>query len=163
MYQDTGAMGAKFPTPGMTWDYISRLKDICNMKVVVKGVVTAEDAESALKNGADALIVSNHGGRAEASGWGSLDSLPEVLGAVAGEIPVMIDSGFRRGTDIFKALALGADAVCIGRAYLWGLAAFGQPGVEKVLDILRAELALVMGQMGTPSLKDIGPLSIGQH
>jgi len=163
MYQDTGATNAEFPTPGMTWDYIARLKDICSMKVVIKGVVTAEDAESALKNGADALIVSNHGGRAEASGWGSLDSLPEVLGAVAGEIPVMIDSGFRRGTDIFKALALGADAVCIGRAYLWGLAAFGQPGVEKVLDILRAELAFVMGQMGTPSLKDIGPHSIGRH
>lgn len=163
MYQDTGAMGAKFPTPGMTWDYIARLKDICSMKVVIKGVVTAEDAQNALRHGADALIVSNHGGRAEASGWGSLDSLPEVLRAVDGEIPVMIDSGFRRGTDIFKALALGADAVCIGRAYLWGLAAFGQPGVEKVLDILTAELALVMGQMGTPSLKDIGPGSIGRH
>jgi len=163
MYQDTGATNAEFPTPGMTWDYIARLKDICSMKVVIKGVVTVEDAESALKNGADALIVSNHGGRAEASGWGSLDSLPEVLGAVAGEIPVMVDSGFRRGTDIFKALALGADAVCIGRAYLWGLAAFGQPGVEKVLDILRAELAMVMGQMGTPLLKDIGPGSIGRH
>jgi 4-hydroxymandelate oxidase len=163
MYQDTGATSAEFGTPGMTWDYIGRLKSISKMKVVIKGIVTAEDAESALKHGADALIVSNHGGRAEASGWGSLDSLPEVLGAVDGEIPVMIDSGFRRGTDIFKALALGANAVCIGRAYLWGLAAFGQPGVEKVLDILRAELAMVMGQMGTPSLKDIGPHSIGRH
>jgi 4-hydroxymandelate oxidase len=151
MYQDTGATSAEFGTPGMTWDYIGRLKSISKMKVVIKGIVTAEDAESALKHGADALIVSNHGGRAEASGWGSLDSLPEVLVAVDGEIPVMIDSGFRRGTDIFKALALGANAVCIGRAYLWGLAAFGQPGVEKVLDILRAELAMVMGQMGTPT------------
>jgi 4-hydroxymandelate oxidase len=163
MYQDTGATSAEFGTPGMTWDYIGRLKSISKMKVVIKGIVTAEDAESALKHGADALIVSNHGGRAEASGWGSLDSLPEVLVAVDGEIPVMIDSGFRRGTDIFKALALGANAVCIGRAYLWGLAAFGQPGVEKVLDILRAELAMVMGQMGTPTLKDIGPHSIGRH
>ena len=133
------------------------------MKVVIKGIVTAEDAESAVQHGADAVIVSNHGGRAEASGWGSLDSLPEVVKAVDGEIPVMIDSGFRRGTDIFKALALGARAVCIGRSYLWGLAAFGQPGVEKVLDILRAELAMVMGQMGTPTLADIGPDSIGRH
>ena len=133
------------------------------MKVVVKGVVTAEDAISAVKQGADALIVSNHGGRAEPSGWGSLDSLPEVVTAVDGQIPVMIDSGFRRGSDIFKALALGADAVCIGRTYLWGLAAFGQPGVEKVLDILRGELAMTMAQMGTPSLKDIGPASIGRH
>jgi isopentenyl diphosphate isomerase/L-lactate dehydrogenase-like FMN-dependent dehydrogenase len=163
MYQDTGVNGAEFETPEMTWDYIARLKSISKMKVVVKGIVTAEDAESAVKSGADAVIVSNHGGRAEASGWGSLDSLPEVVAAVNGEIPVMIDSGFRRGTDIFKALALGADAVCIGRAYLWGLAAFGQPGVERVLDILNAELALVMTQMGTPTLKDIGPASIGRY
>lgn len=163
MYQDTDASSAEFATPGMTWDYIGRLKSISSMKVVVKGIVTSEDAESALQHGADAIIVSNHGGRAEASGWGSLDSLPEVLRAVDGQIPVMIDSGFRRGSDIFKALALGASAVCIGRAYLWGLAAFGQPGVEKVLDILRAELAMVMGQMGTPTLKDIGPHSIGRH
>ena len=116
-----------------------------------------------MQHGVDAVIVSNHGGRAEASGWATLDSLPEVVRAVDGAIPVMVDSGFRRGTDIFKALALGADAVCIGRSYLWGLAAFGQPGVEKVLDILRAELAMVMGQMGTPALKDIGPNSIGRH
>jgi isopentenyl diphosphate isomerase/L-lactate dehydrogenase-like FMN-dependent dehydrogenase len=163
MYQDTGARGEEFPTPGMTWEYIRRLKSISSMKVVIKGVVTAQDAKSAVQHGADALIVSNHGGRAEASGWGSLDSLPEVLRAVDGEIPVMIDSGFRRGTDIFKAMALGASAVCIGRAYLWGLAAFGQQGVEKVLDILNAELAMVMGQMGTPALKDIGRDSIGRH
>jgi isopentenyl diphosphate isomerase/L-lactate dehydrogenase-like FMN-dependent dehydrogenase len=133
------------------------------MKVVIKGIVTAEDAKSAAQHGVDAVIVSNHGGRAEASGWATLDSLPEVVKAVDGFIPVMVDSGFRRGTDIFKALALGADAVCIGRAYIWALAAFGQPGVEKVLDILRAELAMVMGQMGTPALKDIGLNSIGRH
>lgn len=163
MYQGTDATSAEFPTPEMTWDYIGRLKSITDMKVVIKGIVTAEDAQSAVEYGADTLIVSNHGGRAEASGWASLDSLPDVLRAVDGAVPVMIDSGFRRGTDIFKALALGADAVCIGRAYLWGLAAFGQQGVEKVLDILRAELAMVMGQMGTPSLKDIGPRSIGRH
>ena len=83
--------------------------------------------------------------------------------AVNGQIPVLVDSDFRRGTDIFKALALGANAVCIGRAYLWGLAAFGQPGVEKVLDMLSSELAMVMGQMGTPGLKDIGPNNIGRH
>jgi isopentenyl diphosphate isomerase/L-lactate dehydrogenase-like FMN-dependent dehydrogenase len=163
MYKGTSATGSEFLTPGMTWDYIGRLKNITSMKVVVKGIVTAEDADSAVQSGADALIVSNHGGRAEASGWGALDSLPEVVTAVDGRIPVMIDSGFRRGTDIFKALAMGADAVCIGRAYLWGLAAFGQPGVEKVLDLLRAELAMTMSQMGTPALGDIGPASIGRH
>ena len=163
MYQDTGATVEEFLPPGMTWEFVGRLKSITSMKVVLKGIVTAEDARSAVQHGVDALIVSNHGGRAEASGWGALDSLPEVIKAVDGEIPVMIDSGFRRGTDIFKALAMGAKAVCIGRAYLWGLAAFGQSGVESVLDILNWELAMVMGQMGTPTLKDIGPERIGRH
>ena len=163
MYDGTGATTEDFDTPGMTWDFVERLKGSTNMKVVIKGIVTAQDAESAVQHGVDAIIVSNHGGRAEASGWATLDSLPEVVRAVDGAIPVMVDSGFRRGTDIFKALALGADAVCIGRAYLWGLAAFGQPGVEKVLDILSAELAMVMGQMGTPALRDISLNSIGRH
>lgn len=163
MYFETGATASGFDTSAMTWDYIDRLKEFTDMKVVVKGIVTAEDAESAMKSGADAVVVSNHGGRAEASGWATIDSLPEVVSAIGGEIPVMIDSGFRRGTDTFKALALGADAVCFGRAYLWGLAAFGQEGVERVLDILRAELAMVMGQMGTPSLADITARSVGRH
>jgi (S)-2-hydroxy-acid oxidase len=163
MYEDTGATSDEFLTPGMTWDYVGRLKDASSMKVVIKGIVTAEDAASAVQHGADGIIVSNHGGRAEASGWATLDSLPEVVSAVDATIPVLVDSGFRRGTDIFKALALGADAVCIGRAYLWGLAAFGQPGVEKVLDILRAELDMVMAQVGTASLAEIGPASIGRH
>lgn len=163
MYDGTGATSAEFDTPAMTWEFVERLKGSTGMKVVVKGIVTAQDALSAVRHGVDAIIVSNHGGRAEASGWATLDSLPEVAKVVGGTIPVMVDSGFRRGTDIFKALALGADAVCIGRAYIWALAAFGQPGVEKVLDMLRAELAMVMGQMGTPTLKDIGPGSIGRH
>jgi len=163
MYFETGATSAGFETPQMTWDYIDQLKDVTDMRIVIKGIVTAEDAASAVQSGVDAIIVSNHGGRAEASGWGTLDSLPEVVSAVDGAVPVMIDSGFRRGTDIYKALTMGATAVCIGRAYLWGLAAFGQPGVEKVLDILRAELAMVMGQMGTPTLNDITPDRIGRH
>jgi isopentenyl diphosphate isomerase/L-lactate dehydrogenase-like FMN-dependent dehydrogenase len=163
MFQDTGATKPGFQLPGMTWEFVGRLKNITSMKLVLKGIVTAEDARSAVQHGVDALIVSNHGGRAEASGWGALDSLPEVIKAVDGEIPVMIDSGFRRGTDIFKALAMGAKAVCIGRPYLWGLAAFGQSGVEMVLDILKWELDMVMGQMGTRTLKDIGPERIGRH
>ena len=162
MYFNLGASGAEFDTAAMTWDFIARLKSITNMKVVIKGIVTSEDAEGAIESGVDGVIVSNHGGRAEASGWATLDSLPEVVAAVSGQVPVMVDSGFRRGTDIYKALAMGANAVCIGRPYLWGLAAFGQPGVEKVLDMLNAELAMVMGQMGTPTLADIGPQSIGR-
>jgi len=163
MYQGLGAKADQFDTPGMTWDYIGRLKGATSMKIVIKGIVTAEDARAALAAGVDGLIVSNHGGRAEASGWGAIDSLPEVVEAVGGAVPVLVDSGFRRGTDTFKALALGADAVCFGRAYIWGLAAFGQAGVEKVLDILRAELAMVMGQMGAPTLADIRPGHIGFH
>jgi isopentenyl diphosphate isomerase/L-lactate dehydrogenase-like FMN-dependent dehydrogenase len=161
MYAGTGATTAELDTSGMTWAFLSRLKAATKMKVVVKGIVTAEDAASCLQYGADAVYVSNHGGRAEASGWGALESLPEVIAAIDGKIPVLVDSGFRRGTDIFKALAMGADAVCVGRAYIWGLAAFGQSGVEKVLQMLNAELAMVMGQMGAPSISDIGLQHIG--
>jgi isopentenyl diphosphate isomerase/L-lactate dehydrogenase-like FMN-dependent dehydrogenase len=163
MYSGTGATSAAFDNSAMTWDFVDRLKAATTMKVVVKGVVTAEDAANCVRHGVDAVYVSNHGGRAEASGWGALDSLPEVVEAVDGAVPVLVDSGFRRGTDIFKALALGADAVCIGRAYIWGLAAFGQPGVERVLEMLNAELKMVMGQMGTPTLADIGRQHIGMR
>ena len=161
MYAGTGATTGEFDLPGMTWEYLGRLRDSTKMKIVVKGVVASEDAASCVQHGADAVYVSNHGGRAEASGWGALDSLPEVVAAVGGKVPVLVDSGFRRGTDIFKALATGADAVCVGRAYIWGLAAFGQAGVEKVLDMLTAELRMVMGQMGTPSISDISSQHIG--
>lgn len=156
MYEGTGAISAEFDPSGMTWTFLERLREATTMKVVVKGIVTAEDAMSCLSYGADAVYVSNHGGRAEASGRGAIESLPEVAAAIGGKVPLLVDSGFRRGTDIFKALALGADAVCLGRACMWGLAAFGQPGVEKVLQMLNAELAMVMGQMGTPSIRDIG-------
>lgn len=141
--------------PALTWDFISRLRSVTSMKILLKGIVTREDAKLAVDRGADGLIVSNHGGRAEESARGTIESLPEVVEAVGGRIPVLIDSGFRRGTDIFKALALGADAVAIGRPYLWGLAAFGQAGVETVLDILRKELALAMRLAGVTSIRGI--------
>jgi isopentenyl diphosphate isomerase/L-lactate dehydrogenase-like FMN-dependent dehydrogenase len=163
MYDGTGSVSADWDMSGMTWDYIGRLREATSMKIVVKGIVTAEDAADCMKYGADAVYVSNHGGRGEASGWGALESLPEVVAAVGGRIPVMVDSGFRRGTDIFKALALGADAVCIGRAYIWALAAFGQAGVEKVLEMLTAELSMVMGQMGARSVADISARHIGMR
>ncbi|HJZ68243.1 MAG TPA: alpha-hydroxy acid oxidase [Blastocatellia bacterium] len=147
-------------TPSLTWDYVRRLKDFTKMKLVLKGIVTREDALLSLENGVDGIIVSNHGGRGEESGRATIDSLPEVLQAVGGKIPVIVDGGFRRGTDIFKALAMGARAVAVGRPYVWGLAAFGQPGVERVLDILRRELELVMRQCGTRSLKEITPAYI---
>jgi 4-hydroxymandelate oxidase len=162
MYVGTGLVSADWDMSGMTWDYLDKLRETTSMKIVVKGVVTAEDAASCVQYGADAVYVSNHGGRAEASGRGSLDSLSEIVTTVDGRVPVIVDSGFRRGTDIFKALAMGADAVSIGRAYIWGLAAFGQPGVEKVLQMLNAELAMVMGQMGARTISDIGPQHIGR-
>jgi isopentenyl diphosphate isomerase/L-lactate dehydrogenase-like FMN-dependent dehydrogenase len=139
----------------MTWDIIKRLKDTTNMKLVLKGIVTREDAQLAVEHGADGVIVSNHGGRAEDSNRGTIESLPEVIVGAAGKIPVLIDGGFRRGTDIFKALALGANAVCLGRPHIWGLAAFGQPGVEAILTILRRELLMVMRQAGTTSVEKI--------
>ncbi len=139
----------------LNWDVVKRLKDLTPMKLVIKGLVTREDAELAVEHGADGIIVSNHGGRAEDSKRGTIECLPEVVTGVQGKIPVLIDGGFRRGTDIFKALALGAQAVCIGRPYLWGLAAFGQAGVEAVLTLLRGELQTDMRQAGTASLTKI--------
>ena len=148
--------------PAMTWEFVDRLKNTTDMKIVLKGIVTREDAQLSVEHGADGIIVSNHGGRAEESGRATIDSLPEVVESVHGRIPVLVDSGFRRGSDIFKAIAFGASAVCIGRPYLWGLAAFGQAGVEMVLKILRAEFKDVMMFAGTRSLNDIGSLHVGK-
>ena len=141
----------------ITWDLINRIRDVTKMKLVVKGVVTAEDANLCVNNGINAIVVSNHGGRQEESLLSAIEVLPEVAQAVKGRIPVLIDSGFRRGTDIFKALALGADAVCIGRPYIWGLGAFGQAGVERVLELLQNELKLTMQLAGITSVSKITP------
>ena len=138
-----------------TWEYIDRLKNATRMKVLVKGIVTREDAELAVARGVDGLFVSNHGGRAENSLRATITSLPEVIQGTAGKIPVICDGGFRRGTDIFKAMALGATAIGIGRPYIWGLGAFGQEGVETVLAILRREFEVVMKQSGAPSIAAI--------
>jgi isopentenyl diphosphate isomerase/L-lactate dehydrogenase-like FMN-dependent dehydrogenase len=143
------------PLSGFTWDYVKRLKDATSMKVLLKGIVTREDAELAIAHGADGMVVSNHGGRAEESLRPTIESLPEVVAGAAGRVPVIIDGGVRRGTDIFKALALGATAVGVGRPYIWGLAAFGQDGVRAVLDILTRELQMVMRQAGTPAISTI--------
>jgi hypothetical protein len=124
----SGLSGSINP-PQATWIYVDRLKKLTTMKVVLKGIATAEDATLAVEHGADGVIVSNHGGRVE-TGRGTLDILPEVVDAVGGWIPVLVDGGFRRGSDVYKALAIGARAVGIGRPYLYGLASFGQEGVE---------------------------------
>lgn len=162
MYRGTAYSPEDFRTPGLTWDFVGQLRDITDMPLVLKGIVTGEDAELCVEHGVQAVWVSNHGGRAEPSGRGTADSLPEVVEAVRGRVPVILDGGIRRGADIFKALASGADAVAIGRPYLWGLGAFGQAGVERCLEILRAELEMTMRLVGTPSLADIGPSAIGR-
>lgn len=139
----------------LTWDSIKRLRDIVKGKLVLKGILDYEDARLAADAGIDGIVVSNHGGRVEDGVSATIDVLPEIVARVGGRIPILVDSGFRRGSDIVKALALGAQAVCIGRPYLWGLGAFGQPGVERVLAILRAETRNAMGQLGAPSVKDL--------
>ena len=151
---DTSAVTDLTPLD-MNWDFIKRLRDIWPRKLVVKGIVTREDGELAVDHGVDGLVVSNHGGRGEDSGRASIDSLQEVAAGVGSRMPILVDGGFRRGSDIFKALALGATAVGIGRPYIWGLASFGQEGVEKILDILRSELLFAMRQAGTRSIAEI--------
>jgi 4-hydroxymandelate oxidase len=146
--------------PGATWSYVERLKKMTRMKLVLKGIDTAEDAKLAREHGADGVIVSNHGGRSTETGRGTIDILPEVVDAVGPQFPVFVDGGFRRGSDVYKALAIGARGVGIGRPYIYGLSAFGQEGVEQVLDILRAELTLTMRQCGTPSLAQVSRTSI---
>lgn len=142
-------------TPQMTWEQIGWFKDGSKMPVIVKGIVNPEDAALAVKHGADAIVVSNHGGRQLDGVIGTLDALPDCVDAVGGKVPVLMDGGLRRGTDILKALALGAKAVLVGRAPLWGLGAFGQPGVERVLWMLNAELKLAMGLAGMAKMSDI--------
>jgi isopentenyl diphosphate isomerase/L-lactate dehydrogenase-like FMN-dependent dehydrogenase len=139
----------------MNWEYVKRLRDTVKVKLVIKGIVTREDAQLAVEHGVDGLMVSNHGGRAEETLRPTIECLSEVVEGVAGRIPVIVDGGVRRGTDIFKALALGATAVGMGRPHSWGLAAFGQPGVEAVLEILRRELRTIMRQAGTTSVDKI--------
>jgi 4-hydroxymandelate oxidase len=149
--------GAAFNAISFTWDSVHRLRDVVKTKIVLKGILATEDAKLAADAGIDAIIVSNHGGRNDDNGRSTIDALPGIVEAVGGRMPVLIDSGFRRGTDIVKALALGAAAVGIGRPYLWGLGSFGQPGVERVLEILRRETHAVMQQMGAPTVKDLIP------
>jgi isopentenyl diphosphate isomerase/L-lactate dehydrogenase-like FMN-dependent dehydrogenase len=160
MFKGVDMNSLRMGIAGLTWDYVEQLKSATTMKVLVKGIVTAEDAELCLAHGADGIIVSNHGGRSGSDNRSTIEALPSIVASVQGRVPLLIDSGFRRGTDVFKALAIGADAVCIGRPYMWGLGAFGQPGVEKVLDLLTRELRIVMQQMGATSLDNIRRSSV---
>jgi len=155
MFDGIDMAGIGVYNAGVTWEFARRLRDLTRMKLVLKGIQTREDAQLCREHGIDGIIVSNHGGRAEETGRSTIECLPEVVAGAGDKVTVLIDGGFRRGTDIFKALALGARGVSIGRPYCWGLAAFGQPGVEKVIDLLRAELELIMRQCGVRTIAEI--------
>jgi isopentenyl diphosphate isomerase/L-lactate dehydrogenase-like FMN-dependent dehydrogenase len=142
------------------WATFDKLKALTKMKVLIKGIDGAEDAALAVQHGADGIVVSNHGGRSIETLRGTIDCLPEVVAAVNKRVPVFLDGGVRHGADIYKALALGATGVGIGRPYIWGLSAFGQEGVERVLEILRNELRMTMQQMGTPTIPRIAASGI---
>ena len=139
----------------LTWASIGRIRTWTKMPIILKGIGTREDAALAVRYGADGIIVSNHGGRAENSLRSTIESLPEITAAVRGRLPILLDGGIRRGTDIFKAMALGATTVGIGRPYAWGLGAFGQEGVEAVLAILTREVQTIMRQCGVRSMAEI--------
>jgi isopentenyl diphosphate isomerase/L-lactate dehydrogenase-like FMN-dependent dehydrogenase len=139
----------------MTWAFLEELKSYTKVPVIIKGLLTAEDAKLAIQYGAAGIVVSNHGGRYLEGAPSTIEVLPEIVDAVQGRIPVLIDGGFRRGTDVLKALAIGAKAVLVGRPPLWGLGAFGQPGVSRVMEMLQTELALAMGLSGYANLASI--------
>jgi isopentenyl diphosphate isomerase/L-lactate dehydrogenase-like FMN-dependent dehydrogenase len=155
MYDGINMAGIAMQNPAMTWEFVDLLRKATSLKLLIKGIDTHEDARLAVEHGIDGILVSNHGGRATETGRSTIEALPEVVNAAGSRIPVFLDGGVRRGTDVFKALALGARAVGIGRPFLWGLGAFGQAGVERVLEILQGELKLAMGNCGTQTVAGI--------
>ena len=155
MYDGIDMTGVGGQNPAMTWEFVDRLRKAVTVKLIIKGIDTKEDARLCVEHGIDGILVSNHGGRSTETGRPTIEALPEVVAEVGNRIPVFVDGGVRRGTDVFKALALGAKGVGIGRPFLWGLGAFGQAGVDRVLEILQGELKLVMGNCGTQNVAAI--------
>lgn len=143
--------------PGLTWESVDRLRSLTSLSLVLKGILTAEDVRLAVEHGAAGIVVSNHGGRQLDTAIATCDALSEVVAAAAGKAEIFVDGGIRRGTDVLKALALGAKAVLIGRPYLWALAVEGEAGVRRILDLLREELRLAMALSGCPSVSEIVP------
>jgi isopentenyl diphosphate isomerase/L-lactate dehydrogenase-like FMN-dependent dehydrogenase len=138
-----------------TWQYLDEIRRMLKVPLLVKGILTAEDATLCVEHGVDGIIVSNHGGRSMDYGPSTLEVLPEIVAAVNRRIPVITDSGYRRGRDILKALALGADAVLLGRATRWALGAFGAPGVQRLLEIVQQELVEAAAAAGRPTRASI--------
>jgi lactate 2-monooxygenase len=148
---------ATYSRPSLTWSDITWLRDQTSLPIVLKGLQHPDDARRAVDGGVDGIVVSNHGGRQVDGAIGALDALPDVVVAVNGAVPVLFDSGIRGGADVFKALALGARAVLLGRPYAYGLAVAGEAGVREVIRNVIAELDLTMGLAGCRSLTEIGP------
>ena len=137
------------------WKFFDQIRPMVKVPMIAKGILTAEDALLCLEHGIDAIYVSNHGGRSLDYGPSSLEVLPEIVDAVKGRVPVLFDSGVRRGSDVLKALALGASAVCLGRIPRWGLGAYGAPGVQKILEVMQAEFKQAMVLTGRANLASI--------
>ncbi|MDP9294861.1 MAG: alpha-hydroxy-acid oxidizing protein, partial [Actinomycetota bacterium] len=149
-----------YSRPSLAWDDLAFLRERTTLPILLKGVLHPEDAARAVQSGMDGIVVSNHGGRQVDGAIATLDALPAVVAAVEGRIPVLLDSGVRSGADAFKALALGARAVLIGRPYVYGLAIAGQAGVREVIENLRADFDLTMGLAGCRSVGEIGPAAL---
>jgi lactate 2-monooxygenase len=159
--EDLGAATGRYlgvlSNPALTWGDLGRLRELTSLPILVKGIQHVDDAREAAGRGVDGIVVSNHGGRQVDGAIGALDALAPIAAAVGDELAVLFDSGVRGGADVFKALALGADAVCLGRPYIWGLALDGQAGVETVLRMVLAELDLTMALCGLTRPDQLGP------
>ncbi len=155
MYDGIDMTGVRTTDPSMDWAFVDRVRKVWKGKFMTKGMDTREDARLCVEHGLDGMLVSNHGGRSTETMRATLEALPEIVDEVGSRIPVFVDGGFRRGTDVFKALAIGAKGVGIGRPMLWGLGAFGEEGVARVIEILQGELKLAMGNCGTRTVADI--------
>jgi lactate 2-monooxygenase len=151
-----------YSRPSLSWDDLGFLRERTRLPILLKGILHPADARAAVEHGMDGIVVSNHGGRQVDGAIATMDALPAIVEAVAGRIPVVLDSGIRSGADVFRALALGASAVGLGRPYVWGLAAGGEDGVREVIRNLRADFDLTMGLAGVASAHDIGPDNVAR-
>jgi lactate 2-monooxygenase len=159
--EDVGAATGHFlgiqANPSLNWNDLSQLREMTSLPIVIKGIQHPDDAREAAQRGIDGIVVSNHGGRQVDGAIASLDALPAIAAAAGDDLTILFDSGVRGGADVLKALALGADAVCLGRPYIWGLALDGQAGVEAVLKMVLAELDLTMALCGLTAPDQVGP------
>jgi lactate 2-monooxygenase len=146
-----------YSRPSLSWDDLGFLRERTRLPILLKGILHPADAATAVERGMDGIVVSNHGGRQVDGAIATMDALPGIVDAVAGRIPIVLDSGIRSGADVFRALALGASAVGLGRPYVWGLAAGGEEGAREVIRNMRADFDLTMGLAGVASVRDIGP------